>query len=281
MKQESIVKQENPFKLEALFLMLLNSSDVKSNKDNIFDETLKTVDITNVASIISFFESMYNPINIEGMARYGICPEKNYGISVTNIRKIAKKIKSNQLLVNDLWETGIHEARILACLIADPEKISSDDMDYWAQGFDSWDICDLYCIHLFRKTKYAKEKILLWAESDSVFVKRSAFSLIATIAVHEEKLKNEDFDRWLQMIEKFSNDSRNYVKKAVSWALRQIGKRNLLLHSKALATAESLSNSKVASTRWIGNDAKRELSDEKTIDRVMSKSVTKTKKKSY
>jgi len=213
--------------------------------------------------IINLLKSMANPYNVAGMARFGINPDNTLGISVAELRKIARKIGKNHALAGQLWDSGIHEARILACLIEDPKQVTPQQMEKWVRDFDSWDVCDQCCIHLFRKTAYAYEKAAEWVEKDREFEKRAGFTLIATLAVNDKKTGNEVFEAFLPIIKQKSVDKRNYVKKAVNWALRQIGKRNRYLNVAALKTAEEIKSLNTKSARWIANDAIRELVSEK------------------
>ena len=217
----------------------------------------------NYEDIISLLKSMANPYNVAGMARFGINPDNTLGISVADLRSIAKKIGKQHALANQLWSSGIHEARILACLIDDPKQITTEQMERWVRDFDSWDVCDLCCIHLFRKTTFAYEKAAEWTEREDEFERRAGFVLIATLAVHEKKAGNEIFEAFLSVIKQKAADERNFVKKAVNWALRQIGKRNRILNSAAIKTAEEIRSLNTKSARWVANDAIRELASEK------------------
>lgn len=222
----------------------------------------------NYEDIISMLKSMANHDNVIGMAKYGINPENTLGISVAELRNIAKRIGKQHDLAEQLWSSGIHEARILACLIDEPKKITQEQMERWVRDFDSWDICDLCCIHLFRKTEFAYEKAIQWTEREGEFERRAGFALIATLAVHEKKAGNEIFASFLSVIKQKSTDERNLVKKAVNWALRQIGKRNKHLNKESIKTAEEIRNLNTKSARWIANDAIRELTSEKVQARL-------------
>lgn len=218
----------------------------------------------NYEEIISLLKAKANPVNVAGMARFGINPHNTLGISVTELRALARQIgKKQHLLAEQLWDSGIHEARILACLIDDPKQVDSEQMERWVRDFDSWDVCDQCCINLFRKTGFAYEKAAEWVEREEEFVKRAGFVLIATLAVNDKKAGNDVFEGFLQTIKEKSNDERNFVKKAVNWALRQIGKRNRYLNAAALKTAEEIAGQNNKAARWIARDAIRELSSEK------------------
>jgi len=185
--------------------------------------------------VIKRLESLKNPKNVEGMARFGIRPKtKVYGVSMPELRKIAKQIKKDHKLAIEIWDSKIHEARILASIIADKENLTEKEMENWVKDFDSWDIVDQACMNLFSRNKLANKKVFEWAKRDEEFVKRTAFSLIASLAVHGKEMKNEDFIRYFPLIEKASTDERNFVRKAVNWALRGIGKRNKKLNKEAI-----------------------------------------------
>jgi 3-methyladenine DNA glycosylase AlkD len=223
--------------------------------------------------IIKQLKSMSNPKNVEGMARFGINPKNNLGISLYKLRPLAKKIGKNHKLALDLWDSGIHDARLLAVLIEDTKKVSKEQMNLWAEDFDSWDICDQACTNLFDITPFAWEKIFEWAERDEEFVKRGAFSIIAGIAVHDKDARDEEFEKLFPLIIKHSVDERNYVKKAVNWALRNIGKRNISLNSKAIKIAKKIKKIDSRSARWIASDALRELTSEKVKKRIQKKKI--------
>lgn len=213
--------------------------------------------------ILKHLKSTGNPENVKGMARFGINPKNNYGNSVTSLRKFAKKIGKNHSLALELWESGIHDARLLACFVDDLFKVTGEQMDSWAKDFDSWDICDQACTSLFDLTPLAGAKVFEWAERDEEFVKRGAFSLIAGLSVHDKESINEKFEQFMPLIKKHSTDERNYVKKAVNWALRNIGKRNIYLNKKAIDAANKILKIDDKTARWIANDAIRELTSEK------------------
>ena len=208
--------------------------------------------------IISKLESLSNPEAVKGMARYGINPKNNLGISIYKLRPIAKEI-------------GIHDARLLACFIEDHIKVTGEQMDSWAKDFDSWDVCDQACTSLFDLTPLAWIKVVEWAERGEEFVKRGAFSLIAGLAVHDKKASDKKFERFFPLIKKHSIDDRNYVKKAVNWALRNIGKRNLGLNKQMIKLSEEILKIDSKSAKWIARDALRELTSEKIQIRLRNK----------
>jgi 3-methyladenine DNA glycosylase AlkD len=209
--------------------------------------------------LIARLKAMENPKNVAGMARFGINSKDTLGISVVTLRKMAREVGKDHALALKLWSSGIHEARLLACFIAEPKKVSPSMMNRWAKDFDSWDVCDQCCMNLFDKTPYAYEKVKEWSQRKEEFVKRAAFALMAGLAVHDKNASNANFQRFFPIIKAAATDSRNYVKKAVNWALRQIGKRNAFLHRQAMRTAAEIAKLDSSSGRWIALDAIREL----------------------
>lgn len=201
--------------------------------------------------------------NIEGMARYGITSKKVFGVSAPALRGIARRVGKDHALAGELWRSGILEARVLAALVEEPQKVTPTQMDRWAKDFDSWAVCDGVCLHCFVKTPYAYLKALQWSKDEREFVKRAGFALMACLAVHAKEASDEDFTPFLCAIEREAVDDRNYVKKAVNWALRQIGKRNRRLNGKAIRLARKLQKSKSPAARWVANDAFRELTNDK------------------
>ena len=225
----------------------------------------------DIEEIINKLKSMGNQKNVEGMARYGINPKNNLGISIYKLRPLAKEIGINHELSLRLWESGIHDARLLAVFIANPSQVTEKQMDSWAKDFDSWDVCDQACTSLFDLTPYANKKVFEWAKDDREFVKRGAFSIIAGLAVHDKKSGDEKFEKFLPIIKRESVDDRNYVKKAVNWALRNIGKRNANLNKKAIKIAGEIKKMNTKSARWIAKDAIRELTSEKVKHKLNKK----------
>lgn len=224
-------------------------------------------------SVLRKLKSMENPANAAGMARYGINTNNALGVSMPALRKLAREIGKNHPLALELWKAGIHEARILAGLVADPEALSERQMELWVNDFDSWDVCDQCCSNLFDKTAFACAKAEEWTKSDREFVKRAGFVLMAVLAVHDKKRADKTFERFLRLIVKEANDERNFVKKAVNWALRQTGKRNSNLNGLAIAAAEKIRKIDTGCTRWIANDALRELSSPKVQHRLSMKNT--------
>ncbi len=209
--------------------------------------------------IIAELKSMGDPQAAAGMAGYGIKADRALGVSIPGLQALAKNIGKNHRLAGELWSCGIHEARILACMIDDPQQITADRLERWANEFDSWDLCDQCCNRLFSKTPFARQKALAWARRPEEFVKRAGFVLMAVLAVHDKKAADKQFDPFFERIKKEAIDERNFVKKAVNWALRQIGKRNMSLNRKAIAVAEEIQQFESKTARWVASDALREL----------------------
>lgn len=222
-------------------------------------------------SIIKELESLSNPEDAEGMARFGISHQKTYGIRMPELRRIAKNTGKDHELAEQLWNAGYGETKILASLIEDPKLVTEGQMEKWVDEFDSWDVCDQCCINLFRKIPFARPKIFEWSLRDEEFVKRAAFALIAVLAVHDKKAGDEKFEEFFPLIIRESTDNRNFVKKAVNWALRQIGKRNMTLNKRAVEIAEEINNFDSKSAKWIASDAIKELKSEKVQDRIKKK----------
>lgn len=209
-----------------------------------------------------------NPENVAGMARFGINPEGTLGICTPDLMRLAKEIGKDHALAQKVWGTGIHEARVLAAMMDEPSKVTEKQMEKWVSEFDSWDVCDQVCMRLFDKTPFAYDKVEEWSRRDEEFVKRAGFALIASLAVHDKKADDERFEKMLAIIARESTDERNYVRKAVNWALRQIGKRNKRLNGKAIKTAEKIQKKDSKSARWIAADALRELKSEAVRTRL-------------
>lgn len=220
------------------------------------------------SEIVKKLKSMRDEKNILGMKRFGIAGKIVLGISIYVLRDYAKTIGVNHDLALKLWQSGIHEARHLAVFIDDPKLVTESQMNSWAFDFESWDDTDQACTSLFDKTPYAWKKVVEWASSDELFVKRGAFSLIAGLAVHDKLASDADFVRLFPLIEKASVDERNFVKKAVSWALRNIGKRNLFLNKEAVKLAKKISLVDSKSAKWISSDVLRGLNSERVLVRL-------------
>lgn len=217
--------------------------------------------------ILTHLKSLADPHIVDGMARFGINSKNTLGVSIPTLRGIAKAHRRDHALALELWDSRIHEARILAAFVDDPKLVTEAQMESWAKDFDSWDVCDQVCSGLFDKTEFAYRKVDEWSARPEEFVKRAGFVLMASLAVHDETSGDETFEKWFQLIVREANDERNFVRKAVNWALRQIGKRNSRLHVKAMKVAQELSKSESKSARWIGKDALRELESKKFVVR--------------
>jgi 3-methyladenine DNA glycosylase AlkD len=211
---------------------------------------------------------MGDPQAAAGMARYGINADRALGISIPRLQELAKNIGKNHKLADELWLCGIHEARILACMIDDPQQVTEDQLERWVKEFDSWDLCDQCCNRLIRRTEFAHQKALVWARRPEEFVKRAGFVLMAVLAVHDTKAADGQFDAFFGLIKKEAADGRNFVKKAVNWALRQIGKRNLSLNRKAIAVADEIEQFESQAARWVAGDALRELRSDNVQERL-------------
>ncbi len=226
---------------------------------------------SNFNDIIEKLKSVSNPDAVGGMARFGITPENTFGVSIPNLRKIAKETKKNHALAQQLWESGFRETMILASMIDEPEMVTEEQMEKWVLDFDYWEICDQCCMNLFEKTGFAYEKAIEWSLRDEQFVKRAGFVLMARLAVSDKKADDSRFEQFFPIMVQEVDDERNYVKKAVNWALRQIGKRNLALNVKAIETAKEMQKIDSKSARWIASDAIRELSGEVVQKRLRKK----------
>ena len=216
------------------------------------------------------------------MARYGIAVEHAFGVSLSVLRPMARTLGLDHDLALALWATGNHEARLLASMVDDPAQVTEEQMDAWAAAFDSWDVCDQVTSNLFDKTPCAYAKVHEWSAADDEWVKRAAFAMAAALAVQDKQAADEPFVEILELIRREAGDDRNFVKKAVNWPLRNIGKRDLRLHAAATATAEAILDAAeeraaaaegrkdpaARSGRWIARDALRELRSEKVIERV-------------
>jgi 3-methyladenine DNA glycosylase AlkD len=215
--------------------------------------------MASVKDVLDRLQSKAQPEQLKGMAKYGMTIEQRLGVSVPDMRKLAKEIGRDHKLALDLWRTGIAEARIVAGMVGDPAKLTEEQMEEWVKGINSWDVCDQVCMNLFEKNRLAWKKIGDWSEREEEFVKRTAFSLIACLAWHDKKASDEKFIELLPVIIRGATDERNFVKKAVNWALRNIGKRNLKLNEAAINTAKEIQRFDSKAARWIAGDAIREL----------------------
>ena len=222
----------------------------------------------SVKDVLDKLQSKAQPEQLKGMAKYGMAVKQRLGVSVPDMRKLAKEIGRDHKLALDLWRTGIAEARIVAAMVGDPDKLTEEQMEDWVKGIDSWDVCDQVCMNLFEKNHLAWKKIVDWSEREEEFVKRTAFSLIACLAWHDKKASDEKFIELLPVIIQGATDERNFVKKAVNWALRNIGKRNLNLNKAAINAAKEIQQLDSKTARWIASDAIRELESEAIQSRL-------------
>jgi 3-methyladenine DNA glycosylase AlkD len=221
--------------------------------------------------VVSILKKLGDPVNVAGMARFGIKPAMALGVPKPALRKLARDLGKDHGLAQELWDSGMHEAMVLASMVDDPVKVTADQMDVWARDFDNWDVCDQCCLNLFWKTAFAYEKAEDWTASDREFVKRAGFVLMASLAIHDKKAPDTDFEMFLSIIERGTCDDRNLVRKSVNWALRQIGKRNSALRRKAIEVALKLEQAESKSARWVGSDALRELSSHAVRRRLGSR----------
>jgi 3-methyladenine DNA glycosylase AlkD len=224
-----------------------------------------------VEDVLAELKAMGSEANRAGMARFGINTDRAFGVSMQAMRPLERKYRRQHDLAAALWKSGFHEARILAAMVEDPKQVTQNQMDAWTVAFDSWDVCDQACMRVFAKTPYVAEKVDKWAKDEREFVRRAAFALIAGYTVAAKKADDREFLAFLPIIEAHAADPRNFVKKAVNWALRQIGKRSPSLHKPALKLAEKLAASDDKTARWIGKDAVRELTDPAQIARITAR----------
>jgi len=218
--------------------------------------------------VLKRLKKLANPKNVEGMARFGINTKNTFGVSVDELRKLAKKLGNDHNLALQLWQSGIHEARIIAALVDEPELVTEQQMERWAGDFDSWDVCDQVCMNLFDKTKFAWKKTTYWTSRREEFVKRAGFALIASLASHDKNAADKEFLNILPAIKREASDERNYVKKAINWALRQIGKRSLSLNRDAIEVCNQIAKIDSPSAKWIASNAKWELESEAVQKRL-------------
>jgi 3-methyladenine DNA glycosylase AlkD len=212
-----------------------------------------------VSAALSSLEQMSTQRDRDNLVRFGIIASKAFGVSMANIQVLAKRLGRNHQLAAALWETGWYEARMLTSFVDEPARVTPAQMDRWCRDFDNWGICDTVCFHLFDKTPHAWAKVAQWSDQRHEFVKRAAFALLASLALHDKRADDESFVLYLPLIERAAADERNFVKKGVSWALRVIGRRNRALNAAAVKAARRLAASPASSARWVGRDAVKEL----------------------
>lgn len=214
---------------------------------------------TKAATILAELHRLADPKNVAGMARFGIVGKSLLGISMVQLRALAKQSGRDHALAEALWSTGLFEARILAALVAEPAKVTRRQANVWARDFENWADCDGLCLHLFRKTSFAHELAVAWSRRREELVKRAGFTMMATLAVHDKAADDGVFRAYLLRVQEESNDERHNVKKGVNWALRQIGKRNRVLNRDAIRVATVIRKQDSRAARWIASDALREL----------------------
>ena len=224
--------------------------------------------MASVKDVLDKLQSKAQPEQLKGMAKYGMTVEQRLGVSVPDMRKLAKEIGRDHKLALDLWRTGIAEARIVAAMVGDPAKLTEEQMEDWVKGINSWDVCDQVCMNLFEKNQLAWKKIVDWSEREEEFVKRTAFSLIACLAWHDKQASDEKFIELLPVVIRGATDERNFAKKAVNWALRNIGKRNLNLNEAAIDAAKEIKRLDSKAARWVAADAIRELESDAIQSRL-------------
>jgi 3-methyladenine DNA glycosylase AlkD len=217
----------------------------------------------DTSEVMQWLERQGTRRTVDGMARYGIVAERAFGVPMGTLQSLSKRLGKDHALSLALWETGWYEARLLAALVGDPERVTRRQMNAWAAGFENWADCDTVCFKLFDRTPFAWEKARQWSTSPQEFVKRGGFVLMACLALHDKAAPDRSFLAILPQIEKGAHDERNFVKKGVNWALRGIGRRNLALNTAALKVARRLALSEEAGCRWVGKDALRELASPK------------------
>ena len=228
--------------------------------------------MTTIDEVINLLSEKAKSDQVEGMAKFGIVSDRRMGVSVPDMRKIAKDVGQDHQLAIELWDTGIPEAMIVAGMVAEPDRLTEAEMEDWVVDINSWDICDQVCMNLFEKSPLAEKKIHDWSLREEEFVRRTAYALIACLAWHDKEAGDERFTNYFPVIIAGASDERNYVKKAVSWALRNIGKRNMALNKAALETAREIKQINAKSARWIASDVIRELESEKVQARLKAKS---------
>ncbi len=224
--------------------------------------------MTNSKEILYCLEQLSNEKSIIGMQKFGINTEKAFGISIKKLRELAKEYGKNHYIALELWKSGFHEARILSSMMANAQQMNSEEMNVWVKCFNSWDLCDQVCGNLFEDSPLAYEKAMEWVNSEKEFIKRAGFVMMARLAVSDKKKEDIYFLPFLEIIKRETNDERNFVKKAVNWALRQIGKRSFYLREQAILCITELLKTENKTTQWIAKDALKELSNENIIKRI-------------
>src|SRR5271157_217923 len=244
------------------------SSSIRTKRSSRSNKSARAGAKWTAARAVAELKRLGEKKNVEGMARFGIRAKKVFGVSKPKLDGLAKKIGKNHELGLKLWKTGIHDARLLGVLISEPEKVNAKQMDRWVTDFDNWDVCDGTCCHLFVFAAPAWKKAFEWTRRKKEFEKRAGFALVAFLAVHDKHASDVIYRKFLKAIEREAWDDRNFVRKAVNWALRNIGKRNLRLNRAAIASAERIRRQNTRAARWIAADALRELRSEAVQKRL-------------
>jgi 3-methyladenine DNA glycosylase AlkD len=227
-----------------------------------------------VERVVSELRAVADPSQLDGMARFGIRTDRALGgVGLPRMRALAKRVGRRHDLALGLWDTGIDEARLVATMVDDPTSVTEDQMEAWVADLDSWDLCDGLCGNLFDRTPYAYAKAVEWSARQEEFVKRAGFAMMAELAVHDKTAPDESFAALLPVIEREAPDRRNFVRKAVNWALREIGKRNLALNEAAVATARRILQQGPRAARWVASDALRELTGEPVQRRLRDRAL--------
>ncbi len=222
-------------------------------------------------TVLKKLKSKGNPKNVAGMARFGIAADKAYGVPHPALHAIAKAHRKDHVLALDLWSSGVHEARLLAALVDDPKQVTESQMDSWVAEFDSWDICDDCTGHLFEPTPFAFDKAYEWIKSEKEFIRRAGLAMMVWLTLHRKKEPDERFLEFFPYIERVATDERNFVKKAVSWALRTLGKRSAFLNKKAIESATRIGKMDSKAARWVAADVLKELKSEAVQTRLKQK----------
>ncbi len=227
--------------------------------------------IPSAGSLVKTLERLGTKATKASLTRYGIVAPNAFGVPMSAIQKLAKQTGKDHALAVALWKTESYEARLLAAFVAEPERLTPAEMDRWAKDFDNWAVCDTACMHLFDRTPHALERVTAWSKRREEFVKRAAFALLASVALHDRSTPDAAFRSFLPLIERASDDERNFVKKAVLWALRGVGGRSTALHDEAMALARQLGASDAPAARFIGKGALRELTSAAALRRLKAR----------
>lgn len=233
----------------------------------------QTAECWSRANVLLELKRLASPKVRAKMAYFGVKVPKAHGISQPVLHALARRIGKNHGLAEQLWISGIHEARILATLIGEPDKVTATQMERWSREFDSWDLVDAACCYLYAESSPAWRQVEAWSNRNDEFVKRAAFSLLAYLSYKDKQAPDERFERFLRVIEREAHDERNFVRKAVNWALRNIGKRNSYLNRAAIRTGERIRRQESRSARWIAADALRELRSDAVQQRLRRKAA--------